>query len=165
MMFSCSVASELSNSNSCQSVHFCVLIQLSFCFFARPCKVWLNASGVGVSFVWRKRYVLLCITNTIPSCNVYIPEYMSHISALYIQFNRNYHRKTLPGLSMLQKFTRNWPVILCPPVDVYIYIWCTVHNCIIQLSKVCEHYSLLKFVKFCGLKIWLLYFYGEIYIL
>ena len=31
MMFSCSVASELSNYDSCQSVHFCVLIQLSFC--------------------------------------------------------------------------------------------------------------------------------------
>ena len=33
-MFSCSVASEaseLSNYDSCQSVHFCVLIQLSFC--------------------------------------------------------------------------------------------------------------------------------------
>ena len=32
MMFSCSMASELSNYDSCQSVHFCVLIQLSFCF-------------------------------------------------------------------------------------------------------------------------------------
>ncbi|KAK2188260.1 hypothetical protein NP493_138g03004 [Ridgeia piscesae] len=31
MMFSCSVASELSNDDSCQSVHFCILIQLSFC--------------------------------------------------------------------------------------------------------------------------------------
>ena len=30
MMFTCSVASELSNYDSCQSVHFCVLIQLSF---------------------------------------------------------------------------------------------------------------------------------------
>ncbi|KAK2169553.1 hypothetical protein NP493_1186g00019 [Ridgeia piscesae] len=30
-MFSCSVASKLSNYDSCQSVHFCVLIQLSFC--------------------------------------------------------------------------------------------------------------------------------------
>ena len=30
-MFLCSVASELSNYDSCQSVHFCVLIQLSFC--------------------------------------------------------------------------------------------------------------------------------------
>ena len=29
-MFLCSVASELSNDDSCQSVHFCVLIQLSF---------------------------------------------------------------------------------------------------------------------------------------
>ena len=27
MMFSCSVASELSNYDSCQSVHFCELIQ------------------------------------------------------------------------------------------------------------------------------------------
>ena len=31
MMFWCSVASELSNYDSCQSVHFCILIQLSFC--------------------------------------------------------------------------------------------------------------------------------------
>ena len=30
MMFSCSVASELSNYDSCQLVHFYVLIQLSF---------------------------------------------------------------------------------------------------------------------------------------
>jgi len=30
MMFLCSVASELSNYDSCQSVHFCVLIQSSF---------------------------------------------------------------------------------------------------------------------------------------
>ena len=29
-MFLCSVASELSNYDSCQSVHFCVLIQFSF---------------------------------------------------------------------------------------------------------------------------------------
>ena len=28
MMFSCSVASELSNNDSCQSMHFCILIQL-----------------------------------------------------------------------------------------------------------------------------------------
>ena len=32
MMFLCSVASELSNYDNCQSVHFCILIQLSFCF-------------------------------------------------------------------------------------------------------------------------------------
>ena len=31
MMFLCSVASELSNYDSCQSVHFCILIQLTFC--------------------------------------------------------------------------------------------------------------------------------------
>ena len=31
MTFLCSMASELSNYDSCQSVHFCVLIQLSFC--------------------------------------------------------------------------------------------------------------------------------------
>ena len=37
MMFSCSVASELSNYDSCQSVHFCVLIQLSFCVVMYPC--------------------------------------------------------------------------------------------------------------------------------
>ena len=30
-MFLCSVTSELSNYDSCQSVHFSVLIQLSFC--------------------------------------------------------------------------------------------------------------------------------------
>ena len=30
-MFLCSVASELSSYDSCQSVHFCVLMQLSFC--------------------------------------------------------------------------------------------------------------------------------------
>ena len=30
MMFLCSVAPELSNYDSCQSVHFCILIQLSF---------------------------------------------------------------------------------------------------------------------------------------
>ena len=30
-MFLCSVASELSNDDICQSVHFCVLIQLSLC--------------------------------------------------------------------------------------------------------------------------------------
>ena len=28
MMFSCSVASELSNYDSCQSVHFCVVVIL-----------------------------------------------------------------------------------------------------------------------------------------
>ncbi|KAK2166214.1 hypothetical protein NP493_1331g00029 [Ridgeia piscesae] len=31
MMFLISVASELSNYDSCQSVHFCELIQLSLC--------------------------------------------------------------------------------------------------------------------------------------
>ena len=31
IMSLCSVASDLSNYDSCQSVHFCVLIQLSFC--------------------------------------------------------------------------------------------------------------------------------------
>ena len=31
MMFLCSVASKLSNYDSCQSVHLCVLIQLPFC--------------------------------------------------------------------------------------------------------------------------------------
>ena len=31
MFFVCSEASELSNYDSCQAVHFCVLIQLSFC--------------------------------------------------------------------------------------------------------------------------------------
>ena len=31
MMFLCSVASELSNYDSCQSVHFCVFLQLSIC--------------------------------------------------------------------------------------------------------------------------------------
>ena len=74
---------------------------------------------------------------------------MSHISALYIPFNLNYHRKTLSGLSMLRKFTRNWPMTLSPPGDVYI--WSTVHNCILQLSKVCEHYVIQKFVKFTTL--------------
>ena len=31
MMFLCSVASELSNYDNCQSVHVCILIQLSCC--------------------------------------------------------------------------------------------------------------------------------------
>ena len=36
MTFLCSVASELSNYDSCQSVvHFCILILLSFCLVIR----------------------------------------------------------------------------------------------------------------------------------
>ena len=80
---------------------------------------------------------------------MYIPEYMSHISVFYIQFYWNYHRETLRGLSILQIFSRNWPVILSPPGDAYM--WRTVHNCIIQLSNVCGHYGIQKFVKFSTL--------------
>ena len=37
MMFLCSsVASDLSNYDSCESVHFCVLIQSSFCLVMSP---------------------------------------------------------------------------------------------------------------------------------
>ena len=41
-------------------------------------------------------------------------------------------------------------MILSPPGDVYIRP--TVHNCIIQLSKVSEHYDIQKFVKFSTLQ-------------
>ena len=46
---------------------------------------------------------------------------------------------------------RNWPVILSPPGGAYIRR--TVHNCIIQLSKVGEHYDIQKFVKFSILRV------------
>ena len=42
-------------------------------------------------------------------------------------------------------------MILSPPGDVYIRR--TVHNCIIQLSKVGEHYDIQKFVKFSTLRV------------
>ena len=48
MMFLCSVASELSNYDSCQSVHFCVLIQLSFCLvmLSGTIRGWFKRRGV-----------------------------------------------------------------------------------------------------------------------
>ena len=42
-------------------------------------------------------------------------------------------------------------MILSPPGDVYIRR--TVHNCIIQLSKVGEHYDIQKVVKFSTLRV------------
>ena len=42
-------------------------------------------------------------------------------------------------------------MILSPPGDVYIRR--TVHNCIIQLSNVGEHYDIQKFVKFSTLRV------------
>ena len=52
MMFSCSVASELSNYDSCQSVHFCVLIQLSFCLVVQSGAIrrWFKQKWRGVRF-------------------------------------------------------------------------------------------------------------------
>ena len=52
MMFSCSVASELSNYDSCQSVHFCILIQLSFCLVMQSGAIcgWFKQKWRGVRF-------------------------------------------------------------------------------------------------------------------
>ena len=52
MMFLCSVASELSNYDSCQSVHFCILIQLSFCFMMSSGAIgmWFKQKWRGVRF-------------------------------------------------------------------------------------------------------------------
>ena len=52
MMFLCSVGSELSNYDSCQSVHFCVLIQLSFCFVMSSGAIrgWFKQKWSGVRF-------------------------------------------------------------------------------------------------------------------
>ena len=52
MMFLCSVASELSNYDSCHSVHFCVLIQLSFCLVMESGTIhgWLKQKWRGVRF-------------------------------------------------------------------------------------------------------------------
>ena len=45
-MFLCSVALELSNYDSCQSVHFCVFKQLSFCLvmYSGVIRVWFGRS-------------------------------------------------------------------------------------------------------------------------
>ena len=58
MMFMCSVASELSSYDSCQSVHFCVLIQLSVILLGdvirgNPCVVQaeMEECKVGKTFV------------------------------------------------------------------------------------------------------------------
>ena len=50
-MFLCSVASELSNYDSCQSLHFCVLIQLSFCLVMKSGAIrgWFKQKWIGVS--------------------------------------------------------------------------------------------------------------------
>ena len=52
MMFSCSAASELSNYDSCQSVHFCILIQLSFCLvmLSGAIRGWFKQKWRGVRF-------------------------------------------------------------------------------------------------------------------
>ena len=48
-MFLCSVASELSNYDSCQSVQFCLLIQLSFCLLITgTIRGWLKQKWRGV---------------------------------------------------------------------------------------------------------------------
>ena len=51
-MFLYSVASELSNYDSCQWVHFCVLIQLSFCLVMSSGAIrgWFKQKWVGVRF-------------------------------------------------------------------------------------------------------------------
>ena len=51
-MFLCNVASELSNYDSCQSVHFCVLIQLSFCLVVQSGTIrgWFKQKRRGVRF-------------------------------------------------------------------------------------------------------------------
>ena len=46
---------------------------------------------------------------------------------------------------------RNWPVNLSPPG--YVYIRRTLHNCIIQLRNVGEHYDIQKFEKFSTLRV------------
>ena len=53
MMFLCSVASELSNYDSCQSVHFSVLIQLSFCLKIRD-NPWVGQTEMQVCKVGKK---------------------------------------------------------------------------------------------------------------
>ena len=52
MMFSCSAASELTNYDSCQSVHFCILIQLSFCLvmLSGAIREWFKQKWRGVRF-------------------------------------------------------------------------------------------------------------------
>ena len=52
MKFLCSVTSELSNDDSCQSVHFCVLIQLSFCLvmLSGTIRGWFKQKWRGVRF-------------------------------------------------------------------------------------------------------------------
>ena len=52
MMFLCSLASELSNYDSYQSVHFCVLIQLSFCLVTSSGAIrgWLKQKWGAVRF-------------------------------------------------------------------------------------------------------------------
>ena len=51
-MFLCSVASELSNYDTCQSVHVCVLIQLSFCLviLLGAIRGWFKQKWRGVRF-------------------------------------------------------------------------------------------------------------------
>ena len=52
MIFSCNVTSELSNYDSCQSVHFCVLIPLSFCLVMSSGAIrgWFKQKWRGVRF-------------------------------------------------------------------------------------------------------------------
>ena len=51
-MFLCSVASQLSNYDSCQSVHFCVLIKLLFCLVMKSGAIrgWFKQKWRGVRF-------------------------------------------------------------------------------------------------------------------
>ena len=52
MMFSCSAASELSNYDSCQSVHFHISIQLSFCLvmYSGAIRGWFKQKWRGARF-------------------------------------------------------------------------------------------------------------------
>ena len=52
MTFLCSVTSELSNYDSCHSVHFCILIHLSFCLvmYLGAIRGWFKQKWRGVRF-------------------------------------------------------------------------------------------------------------------
>ena len=128
----------------------------------------LIATGVRWSFVWRKRYVLLCITNLLPSCNVYIPEYMSHISVLYITFLLKLPSKDAAWPFNVAKIDEKLACDLSPPGDTYMTHSSQLHHTIeqslwaLRYTEIREIYHFACPTKF-GFKIWCLYFYRETY--
>ena len=104
--------------------------------------------GVEWYFAWRDRDIPLCITCMVPSSTQYISEYLVRISALYIERNWNYHRKTLLCHSIMRQLLEKLAWAHSPGI---VHIWRTVHNCTIQLIIVYEHYVIPKFVKIISL--------------